>query len=48
MVENFENGQKINVQKRFCQDRIIFGLVENTILDHNAAIFIFYSKILLP
>jgi len=27
MVENFENGHKINVQKRFCRDRIIFGLV---------------------
>jgi len=48
MVENFENGHKINVQKRFCRDRIIFGLVENTDLDHNAAIFIFYSKNVLP
>jgi len=27
MAENFENGHKINVQKRFCRDRIIFGLV---------------------
>ena len=48
MVENFENGHKINVQKRFCRDRIIFGLVENTVLHHNAAIFIFYSKNVLP
>ena len=48
MAENFENGHKINVQKRFCRDRIIFGLVGNTNLDHNADIFIFYSKNVLP
>jgi len=48
MAENFENGHKINVQKRICRDRIKFGLVGNTNLDHNAAIFIFYSKNVLP
>jgi len=28
MAENFENGHKINVQKRFCRDRIIFGICD--------------------
>ena len=48
MVENFENGQKINVQKRFCRDRIIFGNVDFVDLLHNATIFIFYCKNALP
>jgi len=48
MAEEFENGHLINVQKRFSRDRIRFGLVENRVLHHNAAIFIFYSKNVLP
>ena len=48
LAKNFENGHKINVQNQLCRYRLIFSIVENRILDHNAVIFIFYSKKLLP
>ena len=48
LAENFKNGHKINVQNQLCRDRLIFRIVENVIIDHNAVIFIFYCKKLLP
>ena len=48
MAQDFENGHKINVQNQLYRDGLISGIVENGILDHNAVIFIFYCKKLLP
>jgi len=48
LAKNFENGHKINVQNQLYRDGLISGIVENGILYHNAVIFIFYSKNLLP
>ncbi len=48
LAKNFENGHKINVQNQLYRDRLISGIVENCVLYHNAVIFIFYSKNLLP
>jgi len=48
LAENFENGHKINVQNQLCRYGLISGIVENSILDHNAVFSSGCCKKLLP